>query len=67
MSSADAARFEAVAGDLLAELGYDVSDMGATPRARLARGSYAVRLGAWNAAATLLQRSPLWRRRHPRL
>ncbi len=35
--------------------------------ARVARARYDARLAAWNAAASLVQRSPLWRRRHPRL
>ncbi len=68
MSTDDVATFEAVAGDLLGELGYEV---GATarsgPRATVARGWYDARLTAWNAATALVQRSPLWRRRHPRL
>jgi LPS sulfotransferase NodH len=64
----DVERFEAVAGDLLAELGYGVrSPARARPSAAFARGWYEVRLAAWNAAASLVQRSPLWRRRHPRL
>jgi hypothetical protein len=66
MAPADEARFEAVAGDLLARLGYEVRGSGwpsARGRARLA--SYRLRLGAFNAAAALQQRSPLWRRRHP--
>jgi hypothetical protein len=66
MSPADEARFESVAGDLLARLGYEVRGSGspsARGRARLA--SYRLRLGAFNAAAALQQRSPLWRRRHP--
>ena len=64
----DVAGFEAVAGDLLADLGYEVTS-GATgaSRAALTRGWYDARLTAWNAAASLVQRSPLWRRRHPRL
>ena len=68
MSAEDAAAFESVAGDLLSELGYDVriqSRSGARPA--LARGWYDARLTAWNATASLVQRSPLWRRRHPRL
>ena len=69
MSGEDARAFEAVAGDLLGELGYETS---APPRARMARArldlaSYRVRLSAWNAAASATQRSPLWRRRHPAL
>jgi Sulfotransferase family len=68
MSAEDVAAFEAVAGDLLAELEYDVSsDGGSGARARFQRGWYDARLTAWNAAASVLQRSPFWRRRHPRL
>lgn len=68
MSPEDVASFEAVAGTLLSDLGYDVqSDSAAGKGAAVARGWYAARLGAWNVAAGLLQRSPLWRRRHPRL
>lgn len=65
---ADVAGFEAVAGELLAELGYEVaSGRRSGAGERLARGWYAARLGAWNAAACAVQRSPLWRRRHPKL
>jgi hypothetical protein len=68
MSAADVAAFDAVAGDLLRELEYDVSTgRSSSPRAALARGWYDTRLAAWNASASLLQRSPLWPRRHPRL
>ena len=68
MSPADVASFDAVAGTLLSDLGYDVRS-GRTGGAKVAaaRGWYGARLGAWNVAAGLLQRSPLWRRRHPRL
>lgn len=62
--------FEAVAGDLLADLGYElVSPQSRRPsvRTRAARGWYDARLAAWNVTASALQRSPLWRRRHPRL
>ena len=68
MSAEDVAAFESVAGDLLGELGYEVGSRpsgGARPA--LARGWYDARLTAWNASASLVQRSPLWRRRHPRL
>ena len=68
MFAEDAAAFESVAGDLLSELGYDVrSPSRSGARAALARGWYDARLIAWNATASLVQRSPLWRRRHPRL
>jgi LPS sulfotransferase NodH len=70
MSREDALAFEAIAGDLLAELGYELldaaSDRPAT-RAAVPRAWYRARMGAWNAAAYATQRSPLWRRRHPRL
>jgi hypothetical protein len=64
----DVAAFEGIAGELLSELGYDLGS-GATPGAReaLTRRWYDARLAAWDAATSLVQRSPLWRRRHPRL
>ena len=67
----DALAFEGVAGDLLSQLGYELLDdalaarRSARSRARLAR--YRALSAAWNAAAYALQRSPLWRRRHPLL
>ncbi len=70
MSSDDARAFEGIAGDLLAELGYELLDLGsARPGAHAAAALawYRARIGAYNAAAYALQRSPLWRRRHPRL
>jgi LPS sulfotransferase NodH len=69
MSTTDIHAFEEIAGDLLAELGYEVANA-APPRsvrAQAARAAYDVRLAAWKASAALLQRSPLWRHRHPRL
>ena len=45
----------------------DARQRGAGPRTALTRGWYDARLAAWNASASLLQRSPLWPRRHPRL
>lgn len=71
MDQEDLVAFERIAGDLLAELGYEV----ATPEGRAAPGvggrarlaSYAARVNAWRAAGFLLRRSPLWRRRHPAL
>jgi hypothetical protein len=68
MSPEGVAAFEGVAGDLLAELGYEVvSPGGGGVRASLARLTYDTRLAAWNLSASAVQRSPLWRRRHPRL
>jgi hypothetical protein len=64
----DQAAFEAVAGDLLAELGYEPGPReGGAVRGRLNRASYAARTWAWRTSAAAVQRSPLWRRRHPRL
>jgi hypothetical protein len=70
LSGEDARAFEGVAGDLLGRLGYDLLDPdGAYPtpagRARLAR--YRALVAVWNATSCAMQRSPLWRRRHPRL
>lgn len=68
MSADDVTAFESVAGDLLSELGYDVeSGPSGGARPALQRAWYDARLTAWNAAASIVQRSPLWRRRHPRL
>jgi len=62
MSEDDRRAFERVAGDLLSELGYEVATPGSAPL-RLAR--YRLAAGAWRATGAVLQRSPLWRRRHP--
>jgi hypothetical protein len=67
MAPEDVNDFEAVAGDVLRDLGYAVTASRSTPRAAATRFSYNARLAAWNARASVLQRSPLWRRRHPRL
>ncbi len=68
MPAADVAAFEAVAGDLLEGLGYERASSGrGGVRAALVRGVYAARLAGWNLTASAVQRSPLWRRRHPRL
>jgi hypothetical protein len=70
MSRDDTLAFEAIAGDLLAELGYELlePDSGRRgARAALPLNWYRLRMGAWNAAAYAAQRSPLWRRRHPHL
>jgi Sulfotransferase family len=61
----DGAAFEAVAGDLLGELGYELSGDGrATVSARARRASYRLRVAAWLTASAALRRSPAWKRRH---
>jgi Sulfotransferase family len=62
----DARAFEAVAGDLLADLGYELLGKPPSP-ARVPLVWYRARLAAWNAVAAAVQRSPLWRRRHARI
>lgn len=64
MTDADRRAFESVAGDLLAELGYEARGP-VTWRGRLRRVGYAARVRAWNAAGSAVRRSPVWRRRHP--
>ena len=64
MSPGDRADFERVAGDLLADLGYEAATRG-HDRGRLA--AYRARTSAWRAVSHVMQRSPLWRRRHPPL
>jgi hypothetical protein len=70
MATADVAAFEAIAGDLLAELGYETAtrpSAAARARGRAAVASYAARTAAWRAAGRAVRRSPLWKRRHPLL
>ena len=70
MDENDVRSFEAITGELLAELGYELNDPAHTrlsSRARLEIGWYRARIKAWKAAAYANQRSPLWRRRHPRV
>ena len=62
MSANDRAAFEATAGDLLAELGYPVETRG---RDRFGLVTYRGKTAAWRAVGSVMQRSPLWRRRHP--
>lgn len=62
----DVRGFEAVAGELLQSLGYELATRGkptAASRAKLA--SYRARTGAYRAVSYGLRRSPLWRSRHP--
>jgi hypothetical protein len=69
MSREDVLAFEAIAGDVLAELGYELLGESSAPggRARLTLAWYRTRVRAYNAAAQATERSALWRRRHSRL
>jgi hypothetical protein len=62
MPARDVAGFDAVAGDLLDELGYDVETRG---RDRAKLSAYRAKTAAWRALGAATQRSPLWRQRHP--
>jgi hypothetical protein len=64
MSVEDVASFERIAGDVLRDLGYE-SGARRSARAVPAEAWYRLRMGAWKATAYAIQRSPLWRRRHP--
>jgi hypothetical protein len=61
----DAALFEAIAGDLLAELGYERAHPrpGRRGRALAERAAYSTRLTLWSKALPLVRKSPLWRAR----
>jgi hypothetical protein len=61
MPARDVAAFETIAGDLLHDLGYEVTTPG-RDRRRLA--AYEAKTRAWRLVGALTQRSPLWRRRH---
>jgi hypothetical protein len=67
MEASEQRRFEEVAGDLLAELGYEVRspDAGDGLRPWAHRLAYGGLTTAWRATGYAMQRSPLWRRRHP--
>ena len=64
MPATDERAFEAVAGDLLAALGYETR-AAATLAGRVHRAAYGARVLAWNVTGTAVRRSPVWRRRHP--
>jgi hypothetical protein len=66
MPPEDVGGFEQVAGDLLADLGYETHERPGAA-GRIKRVSYGARAAAWRAASFGLRRSPLWRRRHPPL
>jgi hypothetical protein len=60
------AAFEAVAGDLLVALGYETRSSGSlSGRVRVGLGAYRAKTSAWRGLGYVMQRSPLWRRRHP--
>jgi hypothetical protein len=62
------AAFEDAAGNLLAALGYETrSASGRSTRARIELGAYRATTTAWRGVGYAMQRSPLWRRRHPPL
>lgn len=70
MAATDVRAFESIAGNLLAELGYELASAAFSEtrsRAKLDLAWYRARIAAWKAAAYANQRSPLWRRRHPQL
>lgn len=66
MVERDRRAFEAVAGDLLAELGYEAAGR-TTSQGRARQLAYDARVAAWKAAGSAVRRSPVWRRRHPPL
>jgi hypothetical protein len=68
MAPGDVADFEDIAGRLLATLGYELATgtpRAPSPRAQARLAAYRGRSWAWRTAGALVQRSPLWRRRHP--
>jgi hypothetical protein len=68
LDPADEAAFEDAAGELLAALGYETRSAGRpSARARLELWGYRATTTAWRGVGYVMQRSPLWRRRHPPL
>jgi LPS sulfotransferase NodH len=65
MSAGDTELFEAVAGDLLAELGYERAypqpSVAVRARARLVDAAFRARLASWRGALAVVRRSPAWR------
>jgi hypothetical protein len=64
MAPDDVRAFEDVAGGVLDALGYEVERKGSD---RLRIASYRARTAAWRGVGAVVQRSPLWSRRHPPL
>jgi hypothetical protein len=70
MSREDALAFEAVAGDVLGDSGYELLEPAAeypTRQGRIELARFAALSKSWNTTAAAYQRSPLWRRSHPQL
>lgn len=68
LTPADGAAFEAVAGDVLGMLGYETRlPAHRLVRERLRLTTYRAKTSAWRGVGYSMQRSPLWRRRHPRV
>ena len=69
MARPDLESFERVAGDLLAELGYELDDAALLALPASERDSRSVgiarRVAARRGLSRAVYRSPLWRRRHP--
>jgi LPS sulfotransferase NodH len=67
MAAREVERFEAIAGALLAELGYPraypVPSLAARTRAALEWAAFRARLGSWRLAVGGARRSPVWRLR----
>ncbi|CAN5154735.1 sulfotransferase [soil metagenome] len=66
MSPQDVGAFEGVAGDLLADLGYETSSR-PDARGKVKRASYRAQMAGWRVGTFAYRRSPLWQRRHPPL
>ena len=69
MAPDDVAAFEDVAGEALAARGYELATgnpRSPSVRARAGLVSYRARAWAWRTTGKAVQRSPVWRRRHPR-
>jgi hypothetical protein len=65
MAERDVELFEAIAGDVLSELGYERAHPrpGRRTRAAAERALYAARVAAWGAVLPLVRKSPAWRLR----
>lgn len=65
MAHRDVALFEAIAGDVLAECGYErmFPRPGRRLRAAAERAAYAARLALWRVALPLVRKSPAWKLR----